>query len=96
MEIDKTLISKLEHLARLELSDQEKEALVSDLNNILQMVAKMEELDTRDVEPLIYISEQVNILREDEVKHQVDKRKALGLAPLHNDDYFKVPKMIEG
>ena len=95
MKIDQSLISKLEHLARLELSDSEKEGIRNDLNNILQMVAKMDELNTDDVDPLIYINEQQNVWREDKVENQVDRKDALRNAPDKNEQFFKVPKVIK-
>ena len=95
MKVDKVLISKLEKLARLELSNNEKEGLMHDLNNILDMVKKMEEVDTAAVEPLVYISEEVNVLREDEINHQVDRQEALDRAPDQDGTYFKVPKVID-
>jgi len=94
MKIDQTLISRLEHLARLELSAEEREGIRNDLNNILQMVEKMNELNTDNVEPLVYINEQSNVWREDEVKNQVDRKEALKNGPDTNDEFFKVPKMI--
>lgn len=95
MKIDQSLISKLEHLARLELSTAEKEGLQGDLNNILQMVEKMNELNTDDVEPLIYINEQQNVWREDKVDKQVDRKDGLKNAPDKNEQFFKVPKVIK-
>ncbi len=95
MKIDQTLVSRLEHLARLELSDDEREGIRKDLNNILEMVEKMNELNTDDVEPLVYINEQSNVWREDEVKNQVDRTDALRNAPDKNEQFFKVPKMIK-
>jgi aspartyl-tRNA(Asn)/glutamyl-tRNA(Gln) amidotransferase subunit C len=95
MKIDQSLISKLEHLARLELSAAEKEGIRNDLNNILQMVEKMNELNTDDVEPLIYINEQQNVWREDKVANQVDRKDALRNAPDKNEQFFKVPKVIK-
>lgn len=95
MEIDQSLISRLEHLARLELSTEEKESIRKDLNNILQMVEKMNELNTEDVEPLIYINEQENIWREDKVENQVNRTDALKNAPDKNEQFFKVPKVIK-
>lgn len=94
MTIDRPLISKLEQLARLELSEDEKGNLQNDLNNILKMVEKLQELDTENVEPLIYISDEVNVFREDEVKHQVHTADALSNAPDSDGTYFKVPKMM--
>lgn len=95
MKIDKQLISRLEHLARLELSSEEKKRLMGDLNEILQMVEKLQELDTSNVDPLIYINEAVNIWREDEVKNQVSQEAALKNAPDQNGTYFKVAKVID-
>ncbi len=95
MQVDKTLISKLEKLARLKLSSAESTKIQGDLNNILQMVSKLEELDLDNVEPLIYITEEVNVLREDQIKNQVDRVAALSNAPDKNEEHFKVPKVID-
>lgn len=95
MKIDKQLISRLEHLARLELSEEEKNRLMGDLNEILQMVEKLQELDTSNVEPLIYINEAVNIWREDQVKNQVPQKEALKNAPDQDGAHFKVAKVID-
>ena len=95
MKIDQTLISRLEHLARLELSETEREGIRKDLNNILQMVEKMEGLNTDNVEPLVYINEQENVWREDKVQGQVPREAALKNAPDKNDKFFKVPKVIK-
>jgi len=95
MQVDKTLILKLEKLARLKLSETERNKIQGDLNSILQMVGKLEELDLDGVEPLVYINEEVNVLREDEIKHQVDRVAALSNAPDSNEAHFKVPKVID-
>ena len=57
------------------------------MNNILKMVSKLEELDLDNVEPLIYITEEVNVLRADEVKNQVDREAALSNAPDRNEEW---------
>ncbi|MCB0592536.1 MAG: Asp-tRNA(Asn)/Glu-tRNA(Gln) amidotransferase subunit GatC [Lewinellaceae bacterium] len=95
MKIDKQLISKLEHLARLELSDQEAGRLMADLNSILEMVEKLQELDTSETEPLVYINEDVNVLREDAVAGQVSREDALRNAPDQAGGHFQVPKVID-
>ncbi|MEN0003773.1 MAG: Asp-tRNA(Asn)/Glu-tRNA(Gln) amidotransferase subunit GatC [Bacteroidota bacterium] len=95
MQIDKNLISRLEHLARLELSEAERESLTNDLNAILEMVAQLQDLDTDDVEPLVYINEDINQLRPDEVNNQVDVKEALKNAPDEDGAHFKVPKVID-
>ena len=61
MQLDKELISRLEKLARLQLSDPEREKLTSDLQSMLDMVDKLRELDTTGVEPLIYLNDQGNV-----------------------------------
>ena len=95
MQIDKNLILKLETLARLELSDTERDKLQGSLNDILKMVEKLDELDTEGVEPLVYINEDVNVLREDIVKNELSREDALLNAPAQNGVFFKVPKVID-
>ena len=95
MEIDKQLILRLEELARLELSPSEREALQKDLNEILGMVEKLQELDLADVEPLTYISEITNALRRDEIAGQVSRTGALRNAPDSKGQFFRVPKVID-
>ncbi len=95
MKIDQALISKLEHLARLEVAPQEEARLIDDLNAILSMVEKLQELDTEKVEPLVYINEDENVLREDAVRGQASREEALRNAPSHDGAYFRVPKVID-
>ena len=95
MQIDKNLILKLETLARLELSDIEREKLQGSLNDILKMVEKLDELNTEGVEPLVYINEDVNVLRDDVVKNELSRADALSNAPSQNGTFFKVPKVID-
>lgn len=94
MQIDQNLILKLEELAKLELSAQEREQLTEDLNKILDMIKKLEEPDTSLVEPLVYINDQVNVLREDVVRNQVTREQAFSNTPSHDGQYFKVPKIL--
>ncbi|MCF8243984.1 MAG: Asp-tRNA(Asn)/Glu-tRNA(Gln) amidotransferase subunit GatC [Saprospiraceae bacterium] len=95
MQIDRDLILRLENLAKLELSEEERERLRLDLTNILQMVEKLKELDTSNIEPLTYISDAANMLREDQIKAQVTNEHALSNAPEKSEPYFKVPKVMQ-
>jgi len=95
MTIDSELILKLENLAKLELSEEERAKMGSELTNILLMVEKLEELDTTGVEPLVYINQEVNKLRNDTVKSQVSNKDALSNAPDHDGTFFKVPKVLQ-
>lgn len=95
MRIDNETVDKIAHLARLEFKDEAKEQIIKDMNNMLAFVEKLNELDTSNVEPLIYMSNEVNVLREDEIKHEITQEEALKNAPKKDSDYFKVPKVIE-
>ncbi|MCI4651206.1 Asp-tRNA(Asn)/Glu-tRNA(Gln) amidotransferase subunit GatC [Phaeodactylibacter sp.] len=94
MKIDESLILKLEQLARLQLSTAERTAIQGDLNRILEMVEKLEELNTEGIEPLTYVNEDVNVLREDAVRSQTERADALRNAPDQDGEYFRVPKVI--
>jgi aspartyl-tRNA(Asn)/glutamyl-tRNA(Gln) amidotransferase subunit C len=95
MKIDKDTVDKIAHLARLDFSDPTANAaMVQDMNNMLGFIDKLNELDTSGVEPLIYMSEEVNVLREDDVKQVITQDEALKNAPKKDSDYFKVPKVI--
>ena len=95
MQIDDQLISRLELLARLELSDAEKVRLKADLNSILGMVEKLNDLDVEGVEPLVYLNDAINRMREDQVANQVSREEALQNAPDQNGTFFRVPKVID-
>ena len=95
MQIDTALISRLERLARLQLDDPERAQLTADLQSILDMVDKLRELDTTGVEPLIYLNDTENVLREDAVGQHLTAAGALQNAPKHDGQFFRVPKVIE-
>lgn len=95
MTIDKETVEKVAHLARLELNETETQEMIKDMSKILDFMAKLNELDTSGVEPLVYMTSDVNVLREDVVKQQITHEEALQNAPKHDDDYFLVAKVIE-
>jgi aspartyl-tRNA(Asn)/glutamyl-tRNA(Gln) amidotransferase subunit C len=95
MEVNEALVDKLAGLARLSFNAEEKKAIAGDLEKMINFVRKMEEVDTSSVEPLLHMSGQKNIFREDEVTGQVSKNAALKNAGHHNDDFFLVPKVIK-
>lgn len=94
MNLDKATVEKLAHLARLEFSEKEKEEMLQDMNKIMAFVDKINEMDLEGVEPLIYLTEEENVLRKDEVKTTVTKDEALKNAPDKDTDYFRVPKVM--
>ena len=93
--ISEETVDKLTTLSRLEFNGKEKEEIINDLNRMLDFVSKLNELDTSNVEPLIYMNDEKNILREDEVKQILSQKEALSNAPKKDSDYFKVPKVVE-
>jgi aspartyl-tRNA(Asn)/glutamyl-tRNA(Gln) amidotransferase subunit C len=94
MNIDRDTVEKVAHLARLELADHEKDTMISDMNKILGFMDKLNEVDTSGVEPLIYMTTEINVLREDVIKQEITHQEALLNAPKHDDQYFLVPKVI--
>ena len=93
--ISNETIDKIAHLARLEFENEAKVEIAKDMNRMLEFVDKLNELNTDNVEPLIYMSNEVNVLREDEVRHDISQKEALQNAPKKDSDYFKVPKVVE-
>jgi aspartyl-tRNA(Asn)/glutamyl-tRNA(Gln) amidotransferase subunit C len=88
-------VDKLATLSRLEFDGKSKEAIMGDLNRMLDFVSKLNELDTTGVEPLIYMNDERNVLRNDEVRTDITQKQALSSAPKKDSDYFKVPKVVE-
>jgi len=95
MRIDKDLVEKIAHLARLQFNDTEKVKIEADLNRILDFMETLNEVDTSMVEPLIYMNDEVNVLRKDEVIQTITHEEGLANAPKKDSDYFRVPKVIE-
>jgi aspartyl-tRNA(Asn)/glutamyl-tRNA(Gln) amidotransferase subunit C len=93
--IDIKTVDEIAHLARLEFNNEAKAEILNDMNRMLAWVDKLNELDTDKVEPLIYMSEERSVLREDEVKQTLTQKEALQNAPKKDSDYFKVPKVID-
>jgi aspartyl-tRNA(Asn)/glutamyl-tRNA(Gln) amidotransferase subunit C len=95
MEVNDTLVDKIAHLARLQFDVGEKASIKADLHKMIAFVEKLNELDTTGVQPLLHMSDNVNILREDEVKGSISSQDGLKNAPLHDTHFFKVPKVIK-
>jgi aspartyl-tRNA(Asn)/glutamyl-tRNA(Gln) amidotransferase subunit C len=95
MNIDNELVDRLAELSKLEFSESEKEKLKKDLQGILALVEKLQEINVDGVEPLIYMTDEKNVLRKDIIKDMVSKEEALLNAPQKDSDYFKVPKVLK-
>lgn len=88
-------IEKVARLARLELSEEEKETFGNQLEQILTYMEKLNRLDTAGVEPTSHAIPIHNIFREDGVKSSFAQEEVLALAPDEEDGHFKVPRIIE-
>lgn len=94
--INTKTVDEVAHLARLEFTEEGKAEILNDMNRMLAFIEKLNELDTTTTEPLIYMTEEQNVMREDEPKVTLTQKEALKNAPKKDSDYFKVPKVIGG
>jgi len=83
------------HLARLEITPQEKEKFTAQLNEILLYIDKLNELDTEGVEPMSHAIGVTNAFREDQIIESIGTEKTLANAPDARGEFFRVPKIIE-
>ena len=90
-------IDSVSHLARVKLSNQEKKALIKDLNNILVYIEKLGEIDTSAVEATSHVLNIENVYRDDVVSPSRTAYDVLHVLPhtRKNNSFFKVPKIIE-
>ena len=95
MEVNDELINNIAWLARLEFEEHEKEEIKLDMQKMISFIEKLNELDTTGVKPLLHMSDNVNVLREDEVKETITREQALSNAAIHDEQFFKVPKVIK-
>jgi aspartyl-tRNA(Asn)/glutamyl-tRNA(Gln) amidotransferase subunit C len=91
--IDDYLIDHLSHLSRLKFEGEERENLKKDLGKIVEFMNQLNAVNTVDVKPLIFMSEEINFLRKDEAKALIGKADALKNAPKKDSDYFRVRKV---
>jgi aspartyl-tRNA(Asn)/glutamyl-tRNA(Gln) amidotransferase subunit C len=82
-------------LAKLELSDEEKEQAKKDMASMLDYIDMLNELDTEGVEPMAHVFPVNNVFREDVVTNGDDRDNILTNAPAKKDGMFKVPKTVE-
>lgn len=95
MEVNDALVEKLAHLSRLEFDANEKAEIKNDLQKMISFVDKLNELDIADTQPLLHLSDEINVLREDEIKGSVSHEEGMKNAPEHDETYFKVPKVLK-
>ncbi len=92
MEMD---IEKLARLARLELSEEEKEVFGRQLGKILEYMEQLNRVDTSGVEPTSHTIPVFNVFREDEIRPSFPQEEVLGIAPEEEEGHFRVPRIID-
>ena len=81
-------------MSRLKFEGDARQAIKKDLVRMLDFVDKLNELETDDVKPLIYMTNESLELRPDNIVEEVPQQEALKNAPSKDSDYFKVPKVL--
>lgn len=95
MEVTTEIIDHLAHLSRLEFTGVQKERIKSDLTKIIGFVDQLSTVDTNGVEPLIFMTDSINVLRDDIQKDTITQAEALKNAAVHDSDYFKIPTVLK-
>ena len=95
MKVDNKLIADLARLAKLSFNEKSSKNMQDDLKKIIGFIDKLSEINTENVEPLIYLSEELNVLRKDDNIENISQEKALTNAPQKDSDYILVPKILD-
>lgn len=95
MEISIALVENLANLSKLQFEEAEKTAIQQDLQKMVGFIAELETVDTTGVEPLLHMGDAANVLRADLVSGSVSRADALSNAPVADNAFFKVPKVIK-
>ena len=94
MKLDESTVDRIAQLSKLEFNTQEKEDILNDMNQMLDFIETLQEVDTDNVEPLIHMTEDVNVLRADDAQTTISQEEALINAPSKDSTYFKMPKVL--
>ncbi|MDX2360706.1 MAG: Asp-tRNA(Asn)/Glu-tRNA(Gln) amidotransferase subunit GatC [Crocinitomicaceae bacterium] len=95
MKITEDVVDHIAHLARLEFEGDKKQAIMADMERIVTFMDKLQEVDTENVEPLIFMTNEIGNLREDTPHVTVTQKEALKNAPKKDSDYFRIPKVLD-
>lgn len=94
MKVTEDVVDHIAHLARLEFEGERKTAIMEDMNRIITFMEKLQEVDTENVAPLIFMTKEINHLREDVAVASLTQKEALKNAPKADSDYFRIPKVL--
>ncbi len=95
MKITDEIVDHIAHLARLKFEGDKKVAIKEDMERIISFMDVLSELPTDNIEPLIFMNEEVNVLREDVPVVSLTQKEALKNAPKKDSDYFRIPKVLD-
>ncbi|PNV82153.1 MAG: Asp-tRNA(Asn)/Glu-tRNA(Gln) amidotransferase GatCAB subunit C [Sulfurimonas sp.] len=96
MQVDNELLSRLEKLSFLKVSDEKREEIINQLSEIVSFVDNLSELNTESVDDKFAMNDEATLLREDTPYCNTDINESiLKNAPLSDDNFFIVPKIIE-
>ena len=95
MSIDNSTVKKVAKLARLKVDAKEEQNLKDELNNILEWVDKLQKVDTKNIAPMLSVSNEPMPMREDIVTSKLDNKQILSNAPEKKAGFFVVPKVVE-
>jgi aspartyl-tRNA(Asn)/glutamyl-tRNA(Gln) amidotransferase subunit C len=95
MKISEGTVDHIAHLARLEFEGDKKATIREDMEKIISFIEKLQEIDTENVEPLIFMTNELNNLREDDPVVSLTQEDVLKNAPKKDSDYFRIPKVLD-
>ena len=94
MKLTQKEVEYVANLARIQVSEAEKDQLSSQLSSILTYMQELNQVNIEGVSPMASVLSQANVLREDEVRESVTQDEAIANAPTAKDGMFQVPKII--
>lgn len=94
MKVTEDIVDHIAHLARLEFEGERKTAIMEDMNRIVNFMEKLQEVDTENVESLIFMTKEINHLRADKAQETLTQKDVLKNAPKADSDYFRIPKVL--
>jgi len=95
MKVNREDVEHVATLARIELTEGERERTTAEISSILDFFDRLKEVDTEGVPPTAHVLDLVNALRPDECRPSLDVDHALSNAPDRADRFYKVPKIID-
>ncbi len=98
MKISEKNLEQLFDQSKLDINDKSKDKLVENLSQMIDSFNIIDNIDTNNLDPMIYINDNYNVFRQDIVEnkdHEINRKTALENAPSQEDGFITVPKVIE-